>query len=488
MTMQKEAEILDEKIRQAQAASDMAKARSEDSERRLAIESQREERAARREEAAQRLAAGDPKGALENLDSIWRPSKEGTPHDVVEGADAEKKEPKDQESSLGSTEKVEILALRGAALDELGEHAEAVSVLESALKIDPLHHAGLRYLGKAFFHQKKWRAALEAWKPLLETGAREVDLLSLVAEARYEVGKLERDPAQTEGARIAMAAVLLSRPADKDVLRRLAYLEYESDRPQEAMRQFQALLSENPLEPEYLEMVGNCWIRLGDRARALDTFELSAGVRAPGKEVALTLGSLYREQGFPGRAAEWLARAYKNQPTEAPSVDRLAVGRLFAAAGRGEEALPWLEAVGANDSEYAESQSRLVPLLVRSGKADAALMAYEKSRKMRPQDGESHLAAGRVYADRKQYDLALEAYARASGLSETKAAGLAGLGDIAYARKSLDSALQYYRTALLWKPGDARYLAAAQQISEEVDLLAPSGAGPRGVLPTGERR
>jgi tetratricopeptide (TPR) repeat protein len=465
MTSAKEAEILDDKLRLVQAATEIAKAHNEEAERRAEEERRFNAKIEKRAIAAQRLASGDAAGALELVETLLAPVAV-TRKDEASGQEEQVLE----KPALDPSEEAEILALKGAALAELGNFDQALPALEGALDLDPDHRPARRSLGKVLFAQRKYRPALEAWQPVLEDGARDADLLSLVAQARYEVARAEKSPSAMEGARLAMLALLLARPGDSELLRQLTVLEFETGRYADAIQHAEVILAETPLDPDYLELVANAWIHLGDRAKALDRLDLAAGLRAPSKNTARTLSDLCRSQGFPAEAAEWLVRAHRGDPRVAPPDERFLAGSLLADAGRKEEAVTWLSALADGEPHFAAAQSRLVPLLAKLGKADAALAAYEKVHTTQPQDGASHLAAAQLFLERRQLEAAAAAYSRASGLPDTRARALAGLAEVAYAKHDLASALDYYRLALDLRPGDPRFSRAVEQIRADADL------------------
>jgi tetratricopeptide (TPR) repeat protein len=463
MTTLKEKQILDDLAKREQAVVEQEKALKVAEEKKAEDDRRRSERTEKREEAARRLAAGDAAGALEALDALTSPST------VVRKDAASGKEERlvVDAPALDPAERVEVLVLRGGALKETGKRDEALAAFQEAVKLDPKCRPARRSLGKVLFELKKYRPALDAWAPELADGYRDAELLSLEGQARVEVGRAEKSLSELEAARLAFEGVLVERPRDAEVQRWLATIAYETGRYEEAARRTAAILEESPLDPEYLELAGNCYLQLHDSKNALDYLELAASLRAPTPELAKSLSDLSRAQGHTGRAAEWLAHAFKNNPREAPAEERYAAGALFADAGRADEAIAWLGALREGEASFADAQSRLVSLYRDAGKADEAIAAYEAVKRTRPMDGEAHVAAGTLYLKRKQLDQAADAFSRASSIIATKSSGLAGLAEVSYAKRNLDAAILYYQKALELKPGDARLIAAIEQLAKE---------------------
>lgn len=425
-------------------------------EKKAAVANARIERAEKARTASERLEAGDPKGALLVVDGVLlQPPAPAAPE-------------------LDPSEKARLLALKGVALSELGRRDEAIAELQAALALDPSNRYARRNLGRLLSEMGKYREALAALGPELADGWRDAQLLLLVGRARQEIGRAGGSTQELEAARFAFQQVIVEQPEDMEAVRSLAAIEYETERYSEAMRHMNALRRENPLDPDLLEKLGRCHLALGDQQRGLDFLELAARLKPPSQELSATIAGLHERLGYPGRAAEWLERAYRSTPEEAPAAERRRVGRLFFDAGRPDDALPWLAAIGEGDPQFTGGQAILVRLHAAAGRDADALSAYEKVKGLPLEDGAVHVAAGLLYLKGRQLEKAAEAYARASSIAATKAEGLAGLAEVLVARGDAAGALDAYRKVLDLKPADARALAAMESLSRELDRLSRS--------------
>jgi tetratricopeptide (TPR) repeat protein len=301
-----------------------------------------------------------------------------------------------------------------------------------------------------------------------------------VGQARYQLARSEGRPEELHAARLSFEQVLIEHPEDVEVVRWLATLAYETGRYGEAVAYLQTARAQSPFEAADLERLGNCYLALGDSTRAMDYLDLAAQMRPPSPELAKTLGDLHVQARFPGRGAEWLARAYQQNPAQAPPEERFRIGVLFADGGRDEEAAAWLTAIGEAEPHHAESQARLVLIHQAAGREDDALAAHEQVRRLPGAFGLAHAAAGALYLKRKQLEPAADAYSRAAGLPESKVAGLVGLAEVSYARGNLEGALDYYRQALKFHPGDARLNAAVEQVAKEASIQGAKALSPTG--------
>jgi tetratricopeptide (TPR) repeat protein len=274
-----------------------------------------------------------------------------------------------------------------------------------------------------------------------------------------------------------MEEVLIERPRDPEVSRWLGRLEYETGRYAEAIRHFEAIRTDNPLDPDYLELIGICHFKLGERRRALDFLQLSSRLKLPDRDGAQILGELLEAEGLPGQAADWLLRVHGSEPREAPARERARIGRLLAESGRAEEAAAWLGALSEDEDQYSEAQSLLGPVYLALARVDEAAAALENARRLRPQDGPAQLAAGDLQLQRGDLKLALDAYAKASGLPRTQARGLAGLAEVAYAAGNLQAAVAYYEKAVAAGPGEARFQRVLERLQQELRVQREEEAG-----------
>lgn len=440
-------------------------------------------------EAIQALDGGDAEGALASIRKIFDPP----PTQVIDPAtrepmtDPQSGKPLTIRLDPPKLEKIDearIRYLEGSILYQLGRSEEWIKAFDRAIHLDPDFRPVRRDFGKMLFIEGKYRKALEVWQKELSDGYRDADLLFLVGQARYEVGREELEKgnpdaqvAHIEAARLAFQSALiemLEPEKELEVKRWLAILEFETGRFQESVRLLEAIRREKPLDPQYLEYLANAYIGLKDYAKAIDYLELSARIRPPSPAVSKSLGDLYAAQGLYGRAAEWLVRAYGGDPSRATAPERLNVGLLFLDAARNEEATEWLGAIapdsgGEAPKEYPQAQSALAYLYKELGRIDEALAAFEHVRNVRPQDCDANLAIAEILLDRKALEEAFKAYARATGLADPacKAEGFAGLAEVAYERGTLDEAIRLYRKAVETNPRERRFHVALEQITEE---------------------
>ncbi len=505
MTAAQAARAAEEKRREEEAkrieeeakakAAELAK-QAEELQKKEAELRRREEIERRKFEAIQKLDAGDAEGALEEVRKIFEPPPlpvidPATQQPMVDPSSGRPLLVQLDPPKLEKTEEARIRYLEGSILYQLRRKEDWIRALDRALELDPEFRPARRDYGKMLFIEGEYRRALQVFQKELSDGYRDAELLFLVGQARYEVGREEFErgnpdaqAAHLEAARIAFQSALvelLDKEREIEIRRWLAVLEFETGRFAEAVRLLEAIRRERPLDPQYLEYLANAYIGLEDYAKAIDYLELAARLRPPSPALAKSLGDLYAARGLPDRAADWLAIAYGGDPSRATATERLNVGFLYLDARKHEDAIRWLGAIARESKdEYAQARSALAYLYKDLGRTDEALAAFEEVRNARPQDCEAHLAIAEIHLDRKELDQSSEAYSRATGLADApcKAEGFAGLAEVAYERGNLDEAIRLYKKALETNPKDRRYEIALREISEEAKYRkAESSAG-----------
>ncbi len=446
----------------------------------------RMERQKKRREAAQALEGRDPQKALALVREIFEtmtPKEKKAPGtaeeeksggekdgDGKELADNKIKEEEISPPPLSEKERAQLLVIKGTALHALGRTQEAIEAYGQAVKADSTLRNARINLGKLLFMERRYEEALQQWELELADGYRSSELLFLIGQALYELSYAQKDPVKLEAARIAVKEAFVIRSDDPKIRKWLAILEFETERYDEAIRLFTLILKKNPLDPYYLEMLANCYLQVKDYKKAIDQLEIVARIKKPlTKSFCITLGDLYATVGLPSEAADWFMRAYKKKDS-APSRDRFYIGRLLMNAGRTDEALAWLTSLTEKDEEYLQAVSGAAQICLDRDDQEKALHYLSIARRLNPSDGFSHLTAGDLSLERKELDKALNAYAKAAALPDTKAEGLAGVAEVHYVKGDLSAAVSYYQKALAVSPDAKKYDIALKQIQRELTI------------------
>ncbi len=371
---------------------------------------------------------------------------------------------------LTDSDLAKIHEARALAYFDLKITDKAITAYKKVLDLNPGERKARKNLGRILYKEKLYREALEIFKLELKDGYRSTDILFLVGRCHYELGRKEGNKAHYEAARIAMLDAVLNDPTDVDMMRWLAYLEFQTGRFQESIRLLETIRRQHPLDTEYLDLLANSYIQVNQPKKALEYLELAASIKKPTQKACLSLGDLYAQADQPARAAEWFSKAYEGDPTQAKPSERVFVARLFLQTGNYKDALAWVKSISKDDKENYDARSIEATLYVQLNEDEKALTAFEEMREALPQDCFAWLAAADIYLERNNLDKARELYTVASALSKCSADGLAGLGEVQYKKEDFEGAIKYYQQALEKSPKNPNYLVAIRQIKAELQI------------------
>lgn len=455
----------------------------------------REDRRARLAEAIERLEAGKPAEAQQVIEELLaeypRPGSatpgemgvptpaafhdgdESTPSAVTTPAPTKKLEPH---------ERAGILIAYGEALAGNGRTEDAIAAFREARELDPKSKVARMNLGSLLFGQQQFAEALVEWQPVLDDGYPGSELLFQIGMARWEVAKDLDDAMQREAAKGAIRGALVGMADNPAVQHWAALAEFETERFGEALLLFEGLLAKQPSHFEYRVAAAQCCESLGRIDDAINHYELAARLEPPSAAQCAELARLYDLRDLPQMAADWLSRAYGEDPSDstADSATRLLLGTLWVRSSRFDRAEPWLRSIESTDPEpYSEALAWLSDGLLRKGRNEEALQVLSDLRSARPDDGHAHLSAGDLLRQQEKWEEAIEAYTDARRTSELEPDALAGIAEVYYSTNRLSEAMDKYREASSKAPENARLRLYLDQIRTELeDQRASQGRHP----------
>jgi tetratricopeptide (TPR) repeat protein len=212
------------------------------------------------------------------------------------------------------------LSRQGATAMEMGQWAQAESLLSRAVEASPNDSEAHHYLAETYWHRGAADAALEHIEEAVELDPSDAPLLVRAGEMRLTVGSVNRSLEYAEQAirsdpKLATAWALRGR-----AFWRLG----ERDR---ALADLQRALQFAPENPDLLQDVAMLYRQQGQPARALAALHHLLDTYAPGEEPQLSLileGQTLAELGRPSQAAESLAAAVRRGPPNAELFYQLA--------------------------------------------------------------------------------------------------------------------------------------------------------------------
>ncbi|MCY3927790.1 MAG: tetratricopeptide repeat protein [Acidobacteria bacterium] len=275
----------------------------------------------------------------------------------------------------------------------------------------------------------------------------------------YYLGVLAAGSGDVEAASTAFRHALDLRPDDAPALVRLADLEVEQGRIEEAeLLYIRAAAVDDSAAVAY--GLGRVAEQRGAYAEAIEQFRRALTLQPRASVLHYHLGQAYRELGEFERAEEALARSGPNRVAMADplmhELTTLAIGALphldrghsAAREGRLAEAESAYRQAVAADATSVRAHQSLATLLIRRGDAEAALEHFGVAVRLEPENAEAHSDLGVLLSELGRNDRALEHLGRAVELEPGLVEALLTLGNVQTRLGRLDEAEATYRQVL----------------------------------------
>jgi len=305
--------------------------------------------------------------------------------------------------------RVDVRSNLGAAYSALGRYEDAIQEYKRALVIDSTNYAirfnlALAYYKAAWFAEAatelekfiaavpdtpqsanaqlvladchvrlgEYKKVIEALSPLAEADSGNRTLAYLLGSALIGDGQLDKGQAiidrlfrheDSAEAHLLMASILLL-----------------ADDAQAALKEAQRALELNPKLPSAQAWHGRVLMRLGDTEKAKGAFKTELASNANDFDSNLYLGVLLRQDKQLEEARNYLQRAIQLRPRE--QYARYHLAAVYAAAGKPTDALPLLEGVLKEHTDFVEARVLLASVyyrLNRKGDGDREKAIIQKS-------------------------------------------------------------------------------------------------------------
>lgn len=288
--------------------------------------------------------------------------------------------------------RVDVRSNLGAAYSALGRYEDAIQEYKRALIIDGSNHAirfnlALAYYKAAWFAEAatelekfiaaapstpqtanaqlvladcqvrlgEYKKVIDALSPLADADSSNRTLAYLLGSALIGDGQLDKGQAiidrlfrheDSPEAHLLMASILLL-----------------ADDAQSALKEAQRALELNPKLPSVQAWYGRVLMRLGDTEKAKGAFKSELASNANDFDSNLYLGVLLRQDKQLEEARNYLQRAIQLRPRE--QYARYHLAAVYAAAGKPSDALPLLEGVLKEHTDFVEARVLLASVYYR---------------------------------------------------------------------------------------------------------------------------
>jgi tetratricopeptide (TPR) repeat protein len=288
--------------------------------------------------------------------------------------------------------RVDVRSNLGAAYSALGKYEDAIDQYKRALVIDPQNYA-IRFNLAMAYYKAAWfteaAAELERFLAAAPNTPQTTNARLVLADCQIRIGEYkkvidrlsplaEADSSNRTVAYLLGSALIGDNQLNKgqEIIDRVfrdddsaeAHLLMGSillvaDDAQGALKEVQRALELNPKLSGVQAWHGRVLMRLGDTEKAKAAFKTELASNANDFEANLYLGILLRQDKLLDEAASHLQRATQLRPRE--QYARYHLAAVYAAAGKPSNALPLLEGVLKEHTDFVEARVLLASVYYR---------------------------------------------------------------------------------------------------------------------------
>ena len=288
--------------------------------------------------------------------------------------------------------RVDVRSNLGAAYSALGQYEDAIREYKRALIIDGNNYA-IRFNLAMAYYKAAWfsdaAAELERFTGAVPDSPQTASARLVLADCHVRLGEYKKviqslstfadaDPTNRTIAYLLGSALIGDGQLDKGqaIIDRLfrhddsaeAHLLMGSilllaDDAQSALKEVQRAIELNPKLPAVQAWYGRVLMRLGDTERAKTAFKNELTSNANDFDSNLYLGVLLRQDKQLDEALSRLQRAIQLRPRE--QYARYHLAAVYAAAGKPDDALPLLEGVLKEHTDFVEARVLLASVYYR---------------------------------------------------------------------------------------------------------------------------
>lgn len=257
----------------------------------------------------------------------------------------------------------------GQIESELGLYKDAVSNLQTLLKIEPKHKEGMVVLAQALSASGQYPAAIEQYRAYLSLA-----------------------------------------PKDEEVRKGLAGIYLKTKQYPEAAAIYENLSQEYPKKTGFKFDLADVWLKMGEQEEALKPLEDILSLEPKNKEALVKRATILQTLGRVGEATQAWQTVVETYPDLSPA--KLALAHLLIEQARTSAAQKLFRSVLADDGKNPDALKGLAKTHERRGELDLALDTYKKILATYPDDKDAKFGLARTYEGLNDYEEAGKCYAR----------------------------------------------------------------------------
>lgn len=168
---------------------------------------------------------------------------------------------------------------------------------------------------------------------------------------------------------------------------RNAYIFSDKGKIDEAIREYENVLKNNPDDKEALLALGACYFVKGDKEKASLAYERLYAMDPDSEEITLKLESIYKLLGDKGKIVHLSERMHARNPENTIIAFKLA--NLYREAGERDKALPIYEELVKVNPKHTISLFNIGIIHYEKGDKERAIQLFEEILKINPRHGDA---------------------------------------------------------------------------------------------------
>ncbi len=275
----------------------------------------------------------------------------------------------------------DALHLLGVIAHQRGQHADAIDLIQRALKKNNRNVHFYIHLGQACRQAKRLDAAIQALKKATKLEPQN-------AEAHHELGLALADAGQLDAALTAYARAMKLDPSNVFAPLNAGNACHLAGRYEEAIPYYRKMLM---IAPEYAEgynNLGSTLFQLGRTEEAAPLIEKALALKPDYPEALVNQGNILRHHRHFSEALSCFDRALMLKPGFFLAIFNKA--NALAESGRLEEAVPYYDQALAQQPEYPEALSNKAAVMGDLQNHEAAVELARLAVKLKPDFAEAY--------------------------------------------------------------------------------------------------
>ena len=289
----------------------------------------------------------------------------------------------------------------GVLLEQTGQYDEAARVLGSALDMDQQNPKLNNNMGIVLVAQGRPAEAVEYLKRAVRADPR-------YTTANLNLGTALEEQGDLDTAWDHLLQLKKESPADLEIRERIARLAVRSGRGRQAREEIRFILDHNPHAGFIYSLLGDLYLKEGDRRKAIQAYERAVGLDKEDTETALNLALVYKEIKEYERGIAQVSTILARQPDHYAA--RLLLGKLYLYQNLYQESLVLLNPLYEQHPYDEELLETLVRAHKGAGNREEALRITEELVNLQS-ERDTTLDLEKLDQTLHLYEEAIEAYA-----------------------------------------------------------------------------